>query len=380
MKQTLLFVMSLLSMIILPVSCSDVQIEQERTKQEELINKSEMLDAITSIKIDETIANEVFNLVCLSIEKGLDENLYLRELWEDEPLVKVSSANGAPVLKSRLSQFFAQEIKTKGNDIIEIMNNSNWVIYWPYSENWDGKTMPVITPVPDNIKQEWNYGYRIKYDESGKQRIEQVYVDDDFAYENPVWIIKEGFDYDALPNFNQGETTKNGLTYLMPKTKTGTDTIHIWTFHRAQVTKQYDSLFEGASNFKLTITYPIQEGSVNANTIHTFAFLRSEIRKKEWKTLNLLLNSDWTEEQISNGLHIVETDGGVEMERTMVTKYKLFGVEYEITNKVKYQDDDDFIDSQVYARTYVFSPLGRSTQNCDGGGFKYVMDWSEYVY
>lgn len=371
--------LSFSTIVILTLSCSDIQTDKEK-KQEEPLNSVDVFNAFTSIKIDSTVTKEVFSLVNQSIKKGLDENFYLKELWLKEPAVKVSSANGAPHLKNRLEQFFSKTVATKSCNLVDLMENSNWVIYWPYSENWDGKTLPIITPVPEDIKQEWNYGYKISYSDTGTQIIEQVYVDDDFAYENPVWIIKEGFDYNNLPNFNQGETSKNGLTFVMPYTKSGSDTIHVWTFHRAQVTKQYDSLFEGSSNFKLTITYPIQEGSVNANTIHTFAFLRREIRNNEWKTLNLLLNSDWTEEQISNGLHIVETDGGVEMEQTMVTKYKLFGVEYEITNKVKYQDDDDFIDSQVYARTYVFSPLGRSTQNCDSGGFKYVMDWSEYIY
>lgn len=378
MKRLFLLLMIVFTASVLTLSCCDYQKEMKIKQQDYQVGSVVLLNAFISIRIDKTIANEVLNQINMSIEKGLDEIFYLKELWLDEPQVKVSLFNNAPLLKKRLEDYFST--RSKGNDLLDFIKTSNWVIYWPYSENWDGYSLPVITPVPENIKQNWNYGYRITFDDKGNQMVEQVYVDDDFAFDNPVWIIKEGFDYNNLPNFNQGESIKNGISFLSPNTKTGLDTINIWTFHQAQVTKQYDSLFEGASNFKLTVTYPVQEGSVNANSIHLFSFLRSQIRKKQWKTLDLLLNSDWTEQQISNGLHIVETDGGVEEEQIMVTKYKLLGIEYEVTNRVKYQNEDDFIDCQVFARTYIRSPLGRGIQNCDGGGFKYKTDWTEYTY
>lgn len=224
MKHFYLFVMTIAAMAILGISCSDIQ-DETKKQQNEAIGAADFLDAFTSIQIDATLAAEVLGMVNHSIEKGLDENLYLRELWLSEPQVKVSSANGAPLLKSKLEQYFSKLIATKSNDIIDFVKKSNCVIYWPYSENWDGKTLPVITSAPKDEKQEWNYGYRITYNAQGDRHFEQVIVDDDFAYANPVWIIKDGFDYNDLPNFNKGETTKNGLTFVTPNTKAGTNTI-----------------------------------------------------------------------------------------------------------------------------------------------------------
>ncbi len=370
MKKVLILLSAWLSIIAIN-SCTEISDESTLSEKEYNV----LFEALKSIRIDADLSTEIHNSVSASANKGIDENLYLCELWMDEPKVKVSSSVESSILKTRLEQYFKNKA-TKSESVIEYLKNSDWVIYWPYSEYWDGKTLPTITCAPTNIEQEWNYGYKIYYNDNGEQVAERVYVDDDYAFEHPVWIIKEESEqqYSSLPNFNKGEFSKGSTYYSSPNTKT-INQVHVWRMVRAQVTKQYDSIFQGGSEFKIVASYPYP--SFNQSEFEP-TFTRGEIRRSEFKTLNYTLNTDWDPKEISNGLLIVEVDSDIEF-----TIY--VSLEYDDDTCIPYlgpttlcipitiEQDDDMVLNQVYKRTYVYSTAGYQLQIADSGGFNFNM-------
>ena len=69
------------------------------------IEESELNDValmLTEIGLDDDLCNEVHSSVSVAIEKGLDEDLYFRELWMKDEDVKVKSYNSGSILKDRL--------------------------------------------------------------------------------------------------------------------------------------------------------------------------------------------------------------------------------------------------------------------------------------
>lgn len=336
-------------------------------------NSFRILRAFQSIPLDKSMAEEVSQMISFSLNNGFDECFFLRELAIPSSEVKVSSLNKIDHSRLLIEEALQASLK---NDFIKALSTTNLVIYWPYSDMWDGETLPTITFMPEDEAAEWNYGYRQTVDNNGHRKIEKVIVNDDYAAKYPVWIIKDSeYSYDGLPNFNRGEYEKDGVYFNIPETKSSSDTIHVWRMSSAQVTKQYDNLFQGSSNLEITITYPAIAGYVHDSSIIHTAFTRSEIKNKTWKSVNLLLNTDWTPEELSNGMFVVETDGGETVSTTLTTKFKdpITGSETNVSTTVNYKDDDDIIGKQIYKRSYVFSSEGGNMQSFDDHGFNFFM-------
>ena len=263
------------------------------------IEESELNDValmLTEIGLDDDLCNEVHSSVSVAIEKGLDEDLYFRELWMKDEDVKVKSYNSGSILKDRLEDYFMKNPSTKNTEG-NFLKDSNIEIYWPYSENWDGKTKPVIAPVPVGQECDTLYGYKVISEPGSKVKLDTVLVDDDYAYENPVWIINHmEFPYEYICD-----------SYLDDfNVKSSEDTFG-WYMYKAKCTKQYDKLSNGDSEFYFIIaTPPASAGVVNTPSRRPFSFSRKQIRKEEEVVINLPLNLSWSSNQLSNHMIFVE--------------------------------------------------------------------------
>lgn len=94
------------------------------------------------------------------------------------------------------------------------MENSDMQIYWPYSENWDGETLPVISFDPED-GSETSTGYRMLRNEDGTLYVEMLTVDEEMAMQNPVWVVNTNSDSDYMtldlmrrndPSYTEGGT------------------------------------------------------------------------------------------------------------------------------------------------------------------------------
>lgn len=244
----------------------------------------------------------------------------------------------------------------EAEEFLETLERSDLQIYWPYSENWDGVSFPIISFDPGN-GAESNYGYLVDYDSSGYRIVDSVIVDEKLAAERPVWIINRNDDATYTPlQVAQGQIVESiepsslGDESAHRSAKAASDDSKALYLRSIKMLQNYESWFGGASEFF------VKCGAVNgfrATTDEDLKLYRPEVTdlmivvKRSQKGLtvpvNALLLSEYTEQMDKMAFLVTEDDGGktTSWKCSAVVKYKSksFGFEMEIP----YKDSDDIV-------------------------------------
>lgn len=336
-------------------------------------NSKAIADLMISVPLTEDIVNEVFSAVTNGLDNGIEESYYFADVLSESYTKSATRSIGS---ESKLGYEIHRLLDTtRSNSGIDadMLEYGDYQIYWPYSENWDGKTNPVITFVPEDDSQLWNYAY--KQTENG---IETIIVDEEFMEKNPVWIInKADIPYDELPNFNNNEFSKNGIYYSPRKTVSSTDynstknstraagePVYTVYLGRFMSKKNYDSAWNGGSEFaiqmgaieNMVITSPEQLKSTNPSVTYIrVTRSRNDIKHSYWKDVNAVLSSDWQPNENNAGFCIYEEDQGGTKYWDMTLSMKIKGIDIPFTLKMPYGSGDDLIYKNVYSRNFIFS-------------------------
>ena len=146
---------------------------------------------------------EVYDAVGLSSGNGYDEEYTLDSLLFSPgagmgPGTKAQPA-GTP-LREMVRQYLQEHAATRAGvgDILELLADSGYQLYWPYSEDWDGETYPVITFDP-GYGAESNYGYELSPGPSGAIITDTLTVDEALAQRRPVWVVNSNSDAAFTP-------------------------------------------------------------------------------------------------------------------------------------------------------------------------------------
>ncbi len=216
-------------------------------------------------------------------------------------------------------------------------------IYWPYSENWDKKSMPVITFCPE-MALESNIAFCREELPDGKWIVKEIVVDENYARENPVWVI--GWNEDA------GAMTPQMAAKLRPEpveTRANTDfkTLRLKEF---KVHRQYDSWLAGGSEFFIKL------GSLKAFTADIVSDLSKytpevtdlmiKVKRGQIGSVlryNTVIVSEWSGQLTECALLINEDDGGKvtswKSSGKVTIKTKTYGFDVEIP----YRRNDDIV-------------------------------------
>lgn len=163
---------------------------------------------VASLPMGQTHLDEVFGAVGSSSGNGYDEEYTLENLFAcpgagvgDSPAVTKSAPSNA--MRDLISEYLEANLpSTKAGrsveEIITALEESDIQIYWPYSEDWDGKTFPIVTFDPGN-GAESNYGYLLGVDGEGNRTVDSVFVNEAVAREHPVWVINRNDDSEYTP-------------------------------------------------------------------------------------------------------------------------------------------------------------------------------------
>jgi len=258
---------------------NDIGLTAEQIKQKENLNSIALI--VLDIADSKEIFNEVHSAVIISLNYGLDEQYRFKDiLYPTESKI--------PSLKStKIGNFgtkFRDAIRTNrlkstsSEDIETFILSEDVQIYWPYSQNWDGVSEPVITFDPIAYVDH-NIGFKRVLQEDGSIRIDTVIVNDDYAYENPVWII----------NFSEsfyGEI-ENAVTSTQ---------VHKWSIGYVRSTVQYDNIFNGGSEFMFMIIGGKLTSLSTAQafeSIVTVHLSRRDIRRGTFRRFYYELDDDW---------------------------------------------------------------------------------------
>ena len=346
----------------------------------------EVAKIMTELPIGISHVDEVFSAVNASSFNGYDEEYMFtdlltcpgagvgdsRNLEHVERGRRASMDKPGAALKDLFTDYFAAHPKTKAGGAEESLRQlmeSDIQIYWPYSEDWDGETFPIVTFDPGD-GQESNIGYELCRREDGQTEIRSVVVTEDVARERPVWVVNRNDDseYNPIRIFEGQKYLVCGDGKCMELDADGQSSLKGAVDGKRKVLKvkafnmlrNYDSWFAGASEFW------IKCGSINGFRAATEEELakytpsvtdcmvvvkRSQVGRNI--PLGIVLLTDFTEQMENIAFLITEDDGGTVTEWKCEATVKIKSRSWGININIPYRSEDDIVWRGQLSRDYL---------------------------
>jgi hypothetical protein len=369
MKTCLNIITTAVAAAFLMSSCETVQIDDERDVRPYAVRLEEVAEILSMLPLETAQLNEVYEAVTSSSDNGYDEEYTMKDLFQ-RPGAGVgdidvrSSGSYQEPLRDLIEDYLysMQNVKSTSpekdpDEFLSALMESDVQIYWPFSEEWDGETMPVITYDPED-GSEVNVGYRLCVDDDGFRRVEEVIVDEAMADEVPVWVVNRNSDagFTTLemlrredPEWGEG----GGNIIVRPKTdpdvKSG-ESYKVLVLRDFKVNRNYDTWFAGASEFFVKIGYledftAMTEAEMRLYNPMITDFMivvrRSQVGVPQ--NFNAVLMTDWSEDIEWCAFQITEDDGGTRTEWSTKAKVFVEGKSYGFEINIPLNSRDDVV-------------------------------------
>lgn len=337
--------------------------------QNSLMTKREVARMLSSLPIGSGQMGEVYDAVSSSSANGYDEEYMMLDLLtipgagvgdDRTKAVKASSAYSVP-MKTLIADYLAGKAsastKSGAADVqryLDDLRDSGMQIYWPYSEEWDGETLPLITFDPGN-GAESNYAYVIGSGARGYEVLDSIFVDETIARERPVWVINQNDDSGSIP-LSSLLSTKSFWDDEDEDDDAEKYNLHIKDF---TMLRQYDSWFAGASEFHIWCGgvdgfYASTEEQLKnySPSITDFVVVvkRSEVGEK--KRFNAVLVTDFSDQLDKLAFLIVEDDGGTRTNWKCSASVKIKSKTYGFDIDIPFRTSDDVVWRGQLGATY----------------------------
>lgn len=303
---------------------------------------------------------EVYDGVSSSSANGYDEE-YPFSVLVSNP----GSGVGDELLRTRSQAEYPEPLRdllsssglslTRSGSFLEALSDSGLQIYWPYSENWDGETLPTITFDPaeaetvpvSRYRDGENVGYLREQLPEGTWIVKEVVVDEEYASVHPVWVINR--------NEDAGYLTPQMLKALCPERSAPVSTrsydgIKTLVLKEFKAHRNYDSWFAGASEFF------VKCGSLEGFTAKTEDELKLfspsvtdmmiNVKRKQvgkYIRLNTVLVSEWTPQLDECVFLMVEDDGGKQTSWKASGAVKIKSKSYGFEVELPFRRNDDLV-------------------------------------
>ena len=380
------------------------------------VSLDEVARLLSEINIGEQQVREVSDAVSSSSDNGYDEEYTMRDLFRTpgagvgdsalpDKAVPAARSYAAPLkdmirehLLSRGTPSLArssvpcteEDRLASAEEFLAELESSDIQIYWPFSEDWDGKTLPVITFDPCD-GSETNIGYRVSEGQDGERIVEEVVVDEQMASERPVWVINRNDDaaYTSIemlrkqdPEWGSGGSiivkprkslvrpTVYGRIPGFPAVPAGSScpdtesavqpSVRTLILKDFTMLRNYDPWFAGASEFFVKI------GSVEDFTASTEAELKLYnpavtdfmiVVKRKYvgkpRPFNAVLVSEWTDQLEKCALMITEDDGGTRTSWKCSAVVKIASKSYGFEINLPFNTRDDIVWRGQLGRKYL---------------------------
>ncbi|MBR2162481.1 MAG: hypothetical protein IJ954_01225 [Bacteroidales bacterium] len=372
MKRISLFCrMICISMTLALVSCEVVDNVAKSSEGEgdtTYVDLEKVAGILAAVPLMQTHLDEVHDAVSSSSGNGYDEEYTMRHLFGNpgagvgDKDVRSGSEYTDPLWKL-IDRHVRSIAATKASGIddpdmfLKMLTESDVQIYWPYSEQWNGKDMPVITFDPEDGART-NTGYRIKVEHDGSRHVEKVVVDEATAMEVPVWVVNRNTDsgYTSLEMLRREDPAwgEGGGAIIINPSKDRTSQVKSGSGMKTLVLKEftmnrnYDSWFAGASEFFVKIGYldnftasTEAEMRLYNPMVTDFMIVVKRNQVGVPQPFNAILVTDWSDQVESCAFMITEDDGGTQTEWTSKAKVFVAGKSYgvEITIPLNIRDD-----------------------------------------
>ena len=343
---------------VLAVSCEMTYNEVDESsgnKERYAVRLDEVAEILSMIPIQKAQVEEVHDAVSSSSSNGYDEEYTMRHIFESPGAGvgdNMSKSAGSYVKPLRAliedqvrSMPATRSLSMDPDRFLEILTDSDVQIYWPFSDEWDGETLPVITFDPEDGASA-NIGYRFTIEDDGSRHVEEVVVDEAMAEKVPVWVVNRNDDagYTSLEMLRREDPDwGEGGGSIIVKSRLKTLILKDFTMKR-----NYDSWFAGASEFWVKIGYLEDFTASTEAELRLYSPMVTDfmivVKRKHVgvpQNFNAVLMSDWSENADACAFMITEDDGGTQTEWTSKAKVFVAGKSYgvEITLPLKVRDD-----------------------------------------
>ncbi len=320
-------------------SVGTVGTDGERVISAGSFSLKDMAVILSSLPIGGEQMAEVHGAVSSSSGNGYDEEYMMRDLISspgagvgDDAVTRTRSAGRySRPLRSLLEDYLAEKLSTRAGGVqeaLDALQDSEMQIYWPYSEDWDGTQLPIVTYDP-GYGTERNVGYVVG---SGGEVLDSVLVDEHVAEERPVWVINR--------NDDSAFTPMEMYASAKAETRAGDEgkTLYMKDF---TMLRNYDSWFAGASEFfikcgaatgfKPSSDEDIKKYSPSLTDLMVVVKRSQAGRKIPY---DAVLVSGFTEDLDKLAFLVTEDDGGArttwKCEASVKYKSKAYGFDLEI--------------------------------------------------
>lgn len=394
-RKTIVAMMTAPALLMLAAACERLDRPSDyadagEQREEVAVPLPELADLFASLPLDVPQMEEVRDAVASSVGNGYDEEYMMADLFAqpgkgvgEERLTTRSSqrtdAYAEPIrgllearIRERMATRSGGDATLDAEAYLERLKSSGLQLYWPYSDSWDGETLPVITYDPGDGSDK-NVGYRL-VDRDGIRRIETVTVTEQMARETPVWVLNGNDDagfatIEVLrkndPDWGRGGSVTvkgegeslNGKTLLLKRYK---------------MRRQYDSWFRGGSEFWC------KAGSVEDFTASTDAEMRlftpsitdfmivvRRAQAEEWLNIDTVLVSEWTEQLEKIAFMLVEDDGGSRTSWKCSAVVKVQSKSYGFEIELPFRSYDDIVWRGQLTRKYFEKNIGTTGRFAD---------------
>lgn len=329
----------------------------------------EVAEILSCIPLEREQVAEVYEAVTSSSGNGYDEEYTMKNLFETpgagvgDLAVKSSGAYSEP-LRDLIEDYLYSEraVRSESGTIdpetyISALMQSDIQIYWPFSDKWDGETLPVITFDPED-GSEVNIGYKLFVDGDGFRRVEEVIVDESMADEVPVWVVNRNTDagYATLemlrredPLWGEGGGNIVVRPQRLVETKSGGRNKAL-ILRDFKMNRNFDTWFAGASEFFVKIGYledftAMTEAEMRLYDPMITDFMivvkRSQVGVPQ--NFNAILMSGWSEDIDWCAFQITEDDGGTRTEWTTKAKVYVESKSYGFEISIPLNSRDDVV-------------------------------------
>lgn len=355
---------ALFSIAVLAAACKLIGPEQpdDKTRIEDA-RLQELAKIFAELPIEGQHLHEVHDAVEASAGSGYDEE-YTMECLLNAPGAGVGKTKGSSTegsygrpLRELIRSYFethSSNFSTKSSvdDMMAQLAASGYQLYWPFSDNWDGKSYPVITFDP-GYGAESNYGFAISVLADGTRVVDSVYVDEKVAKKRPVWVLNRNSDagFSPIDLFDAASAlTKSGGSEDVWKTQPAGGGRRKLKMKSFRMLRNYDTWFGGASEFA------IKCGSVegfNAKTeedlklyspsITDFMIVVKRKYVGELLPLDVILVSDFGTQLDRVAFLVTEDDGGTQTSWKCQAQVKFNSKTYGFDLNLPYNEKDDIV-------------------------------------
>ena len=335
-----------------------------------LVCLEDVATILSALPLSGSNMQEVYEAVSSSSGNGYDEEYTMKDLFESpgrgvgQAQTRAGGSYEKP-MRELIADYLRGQAATKSGkqyseDFLDQLISSDIQIYWPFSENWDGSQLPIITFDPED-GSDINIGYRSVVEDDGSRRVEELVVDEEMAGVETVWVVNRNSDAEFTtlemlrredPDWGDG----GGTIIVRPK-QTGecrssgeSAPLRTVVLKEFTMNRQFDTWFAGASEFF------VKTGSIDDFTASTEAELRLfnpmvtdfvvVVKRNQVgipQPFNAVLVSDWNPQMTHCALMITEDDGGTRTEWKCTALVRIASKSYGVEINLPFNTRDDVV-------------------------------------